>query len=263
MKLKFQTAALIFLTAILSAPPAAASKIQQQGIVTTTDCSNRGISNSSCLPKTSQLYDDVNGQLLNSTLTALSGGTGYAWNDVTSSTQTLVKGNAYLADNSSGVSFTLPSSCSVGDSFIITGKNSGGWSIFSNSSASAQTIHMAGSSSQSSSSNSIKLATNINQYDSFYLTCSAANSDFIVTSGIGGILQNFGIHSEWLMNGSSSSSNELDSYTASGYTLAVQSTVPTSSGPNTLLNYSRGPYGGSNGDFKWAASGSSSTVFDS
>ncbi|CAM6004923.1 unnamed protein product [Sphagnum balticum] len=41
-----------------------ATKIQQQGIVTTTDCSNRGAANSVCLPLTSQIYDTQNSQTL-------------------------------------------------------------------------------------------------------------------------------------------------------------------------------------------------------
>lgn len=62
---------LTFLAATLSLPAAYAAKIQQQGIVSTSDCASRGISNSSCLPTADQIYDGVNGQQLSSTLKTL------------------------------------------------------------------------------------------------------------------------------------------------------------------------------------------------
>lgn len=46
------------------------AKIQQQGIVTATDCSARGIANSSCLPLSSQLYDTGLGDTLDNLISS-------------------------------------------------------------------------------------------------------------------------------------------------------------------------------------------------
>lgn len=67
------------------------------------------------------------------------GGTGgFTWNEVVGATQLIVIDNGYIANNSGGVSFTLPATATIGEGFAIMGKNAGGWSIAQNAN---QQIH--------------------------------------------------------------------------------------------------------------------------
>jgi hypothetical protein len=54
------------------------------------------------------------------TIASTSGG--FTWTDVTGSTQTLAAQNGYITDRSGGVTYTLPSSGSLGDTIKIVGK---------------------------------------------------------------------------------------------------------------------------------------------
>lgn len=56
---------------------------------------------------------------------------GFIWNDVTSATKTVSVQNGYVTDRGGGVAYTLPSTASFGDEFIITGK-SGLWTLAQN-----------------------------------------------------------------------------------------------------------------------------------
>jgi len=56
------------------------------------------------------------------TLTIAVSGGGFTWTDVTGSTQTIAVQNGYLTDNAGNVTYTLPSTASIGDTFIIVGK---------------------------------------------------------------------------------------------------------------------------------------------
>lgn len=47
---------------------------------------------------------------------------GFTWTDVTGATQTIAAQNGYFTDRSGGVTYTLPASGSLGDTFIIVGK---------------------------------------------------------------------------------------------------------------------------------------------
>lgn len=70
---------------------------------------------------------------------AISGGsgTGLTWSEVTGTSQTMVVNNAYVANNASIISFTLPSTSAVGDVVAIVGKGAGGWQV----SGSGKTIY--------------------------------------------------------------------------------------------------------------------------
>jgi len=64
------------------------------------------------------------------TITIASSSSGYTWNDVTTDSVTLAAENIYLVDNgSTEVTFALPSSASLGDSFSIVGYSSGKWIV--------------------------------------------------------------------------------------------------------------------------------------
>lgn len=58
----------------------------------------------------------------NNSITIASTGAGFAWTDVTGATQTIAVQNGYLTDRGGGVTYTLPASASIGDTFKIVGK---------------------------------------------------------------------------------------------------------------------------------------------
>jgi hypothetical protein len=53
----------------------------------------------------------------------------YSWNDVTGTSQTMAPGNAYVANNASLVTLSLPANFAIGDRFLIVGQGAGGWKI--------------------------------------------------------------------------------------------------------------------------------------
>jgi hypothetical protein len=57
------------------------------------------------------------------------GGGGITWNNVTGTADTIIKDNAYLANNAGLVTLTLPVSLSVLDTFVISGAGAGGWKV--------------------------------------------------------------------------------------------------------------------------------------
>lgn len=111
--------------------------------------------------------------------TEASGG-GYVWNDITAGSATLAAGNAYLADKSTLTTFTLPATAAVGDSFVIMGKGTGGWTLVENAS---QVIHF-GTITTTSTTGSL---SSTNTRDTIQFVCTTANTDFTVMSSIGNI----------------------------------------------------------------------------
>src|SRR6185436_13123716 len=71
-----------------------------------------------------------------------SGGETFSWSDVTSSPQALAKSHGYIADLGTLLTFTLPTTVAVGETFIIVGKGSGGWIVTQSAS---QLIHVGSS----------------------------------------------------------------------------------------------------------------------
>jgi hypothetical protein len=55
-------------------------------------------------------------------ITIAATGGGMVWTDVTGSTQTIAAQNGYITDRGGGVTYTLPASGALGDTFIIVGK---------------------------------------------------------------------------------------------------------------------------------------------
>lgn len=113
------------------------------------------------------------------TINASSGG-GTTWTDVTGGTVTLAASNGYLMDNASGVVATLPATAALGDTYIIVGKNAGGWTVNQNS---GQTIHFGNLNTTTTTGSLASTAT----YDCVEIVCSTANTDFVVRSAVGNI----------------------------------------------------------------------------
>jgi len=103
-----------------------------------------------------------------------SAGGGFIWTDVTSATQTIVAGNAYVSDDGATlVTFTLPATSAFGDTFRILGKSAGGWKIAQNA---GQQINFGNIPTTLGATGSI---ASTNQYDSITCTCITAGASSI------------------------------------------------------------------------------------
>jgi len=107
------------------------------------------------------------------------GGVGITWNEITDTSQTASSNNGYIANNSSQVNITLPSSCAIGSLIAIVGKGSGGWKISQNA---GQTIHFINIDTTTGTSGYVQ---STEQYDSLELVCITANTDFVVRNSVG------------------------------------------------------------------------------
>lgn len=101
------------------------------------------------------------------------------WVDQTTTSVTMTTNTGYVADNASLVTFTLPTTASIGDSFEIVGKGAGLWTIAQNS---GQTIHFNNQATTAGTGGSISSVT---QYDCIMLRCITANTTFAVTNSMG------------------------------------------------------------------------------
>jgi len=119
------------------------------------------------------------------------GGSSVTWSTITSTSQSGATNSGYYANNAALVTVSLPSTCSIGDPFIVNGQGAGGWKI---SQASGQTVHWGNVSSTTGTagylSNVKPDGTVGGQYDSVVLTCMVANTDWTVQNGVGNIWVN-------------------------------------------------------------------------
>ena len=95
------------------------------------------------------------------------------WVVVTGTTQNIANGTAYIANNASQITFTLPTTAAVGDLFSINGLGGGGWKIAQNS---GQNIRIGSTVSTTGTGGSIN---STNQYDSVTFVCVVANTTWI------------------------------------------------------------------------------------
>lgn len=116
-----------------------------------------------------------------STVTFNSIGGGFTWNEVTTTSETMVSGNAYVSNNAALVTLTLPSTAAFGDTFLISGLGAGGWTIAQNAS---QYIILGSSTSTTGVGGSISstLASN-----SAYIVCVVADVGFKIITCAGNL----------------------------------------------------------------------------
>ena len=103
------------------------------------------------------------------------------WTSVTTTSQTFVPGNNYVSNNSSLVTFSLPTTSSFGDTYTILGRGAGGWKVTQNS---GQNIQFGEFSTTVGTGGSL---ASTNQYNSITLVCTVASTTWGVTSSIGNI----------------------------------------------------------------------------
>ena len=97
-------------------------------------------------------------------------GSGIGWTEVTSTTKAMVSDNGYIANNSSEVVFTLPTTAAVGTVINVVGKGSGGWKIEQNA---GQNINIGDTASTAGTGGNV---SSTNQHDSLQLLCVTANT---------------------------------------------------------------------------------------
>ena len=97
-------------------------------------------------------------------------GSGIGWTEVTSTTKAMVSDNGYIANNSSEVVFTLPTTAAVGTVINVVGKGSGGWKIEQNA---GQSINIGDTASTSGTGGNV---SSTNQHDSLQLLCVTADT---------------------------------------------------------------------------------------
>lgn len=103
------------------------------------------------------------------------------WTDQSTTSVTMTVNNAYVADNASLVTLTLPSTAAFGSVFQIVGKGAGGWKI---GQAASQLIHIGNQVTTTGTGGSLASS---NQWDSVQLVCVTANTTFVVFSSMGNI----------------------------------------------------------------------------
>lgn len=111
---------------------------------------------------------------------AATGSGGPTWVDETSTGVTLAPNTNYVADNASLVTFTLPVTAALGDTYQIVGKGAGGWAV---AQGTGQSIQMDGATTTTTTGS---LSSTV-QYDCITLTCITANTVWAVTSSMGNI----------------------------------------------------------------------------
>lgn len=92
----------------------------------------------------------------------------------------LVAGVRCIPNAGSRLVLTLPATAAVGDTFIVTGKGSGGWQIAQNA---GQTIHGA----TDSTTGAAGYIQSSARYDSVEVVCITANTDFVIHTSRGTI----------------------------------------------------------------------------
>ena len=115
-------------------------------------------------------------------ITISSSGGGLTWVNVTGTTQTIAASHAYLSNNSGTVTFTLPSSSTLGDVFQIVGVQ-GAWTIAQN--ANQQIIF--GSSSTTAGIGGSLSSTNANDAIQAVASNTSSSSIWIVFASIGNL----------------------------------------------------------------------------
>jgi hypothetical protein len=115
-----------------------------------------------------------------STITVSVTGGGIVWNDITSVGPTsMLVNEGYVADSSSQVLLTLPSTAAFGSLIIVVAKGTGGFQIQQNA---GQTIHNLSSSTTTGSTGTV---TSNNQYGTIELLCITTNTTWQVIDSMG------------------------------------------------------------------------------
>jgi hypothetical protein len=103
------------------------------------------------------------------------------WNPTTTTSQTMVVNNGYIASQTSTTSLLLPATAKVGDVIGVSGFNTGLWKITQNT---GQAIHFGRMSTTRGATGSLNATL---QYDYIELLCVAEDTDFVVKTAVGNL----------------------------------------------------------------------------
>lgn len=112
---------------------------------------------------------------------ASSGNPTVAWSEVTGTSQSMAINSAYILNNASLVTATLPSTAAVGSVIYVVGKGAGGWKIAQNASG---IIHFGNVNTTTGTGGSL---ASTNLYDCVQLVCTVANNEWTVMNAQGNI----------------------------------------------------------------------------
>jgi hypothetical protein len=107
---------------------------------------------------------------------------GYTWNNITTTSATMVAANGYVTNNVGLVTLTLPALANVGDTFLIQGQGAGGWRIAQNA---GQIIHFGAVDTTLGASGYLE---STNRYDSIEVVCTVDDTEFAILSSPQGII---------------------------------------------------------------------------
>lgn len=111
-----------------------------------------------------------------------SGSAGFAWNDVTTSTQALAVHNGYVTNNGATlVTFTLPVTAAFGTEIAICGFSTGGWKIAQNA---GQLIHLGDDETVAGVTGSLN---STDTFDQVRLVCVVADTRWIALYAVGNL----------------------------------------------------------------------------
>ena len=102
-----------------------------------------------------------------------SSGGGISWALYTTN-QVLAKNNGYYANSGSVLTFTLPTTATVGDTYVISGVNTGGWIVAQNASQSIRFGNLITTTGTGGSLASTSIG------DGVTIACYGTNQEFIV-----------------------------------------------------------------------------------
>lgn len=118
-----------------------------------------------------------------SQVTSLGGGGGggstFTWNEETGTSATMAVENGYIANNAALVTLTLPSTAALGQSVRVVAKGAGLARVAQNA---GQTIHFGSTASTTGAGGYIDAT---GAFDSVYLVCTTANTDWAVLGSQG------------------------------------------------------------------------------
>ncbi len=109
------------------------------------------------------------------TITINASASGISWNNITTSSATMIADNGYICNNASGVTLALPTTSNIGDILYIVGRQSG-WTI---SQAASQQIFVSINNTTIGSGGAL---SSTNAHDSILLVCTATNTEWTAIS---------------------------------------------------------------------------------
>lgn len=117
-----------------------------------------------------------------STITIRVDTTGFDWSIITSATNpnTLVRENGYISKGAGAVTFVLPATAAIGDSFIIAGYGN----LWTLTQAAGQSVTLGARTSTVGVGGSV---TATNARDTIELVCVTANTEFQIINGVGNL----------------------------------------------------------------------------